>query len=165
MASEYRLGSVKLGCAFIKHNYWYLLPSCIQSARLDFITSVPWKGIALCACSHTHNHTPTQPLIYPLIYALTTHRHTPMNNRVRGQWGPHRLRSSLGEHSGTSSNGNKKTHTPPLLLLLSCSVRSVIKVARGPSLGEGELCFSSALGLPWTCTGMIVGSSHSLKGV
>lgn len=23
-------------------------------------------------------------------------------------------------------------------------------------MGEGELCFSSALGLPWSCTGMIV---------
>lgn len=129
MASEHWPGSVKLRCAFIKHNYWYLLPSWIQSARLDFITSVPWKGFALCTCSPTPS--------YRLIYALTTHRHMAANNRVCGQWGPRGLRSSLGEHRGASSNGNKKNQNTH------------------PSSPRCELCFSSALRLPWTCTGMI----------
>lgn len=126
--------SVELGCAFIKHNYWYLLPSRIQSARLDFNTSVPWKGIALHMCAHTP--------------------------RVCGQKGPHGLRSSLGEHRGTSSNGNKHTHThTPLLPSLSCSVRSVMKPV-GRAWGKVSYALAPALGLPWTCTGMSVGGSH-----
>lgn len=75
VASEYWPGSVMLGFAFIKHNYWYLIPSWIQSAGLDFIkSSVPWKGIALCMSSHRHTHTLTP--FYPLIYALTTQTHS-----------------------------------------------------------------------------------------
>lgn len=116
---EYLSGSVKLECAFIKHNYWYLLPLWIQSARLGFITSVPWKGTALWVCVYTHTH------LCPLIHELTMHRHTPTNNRVYSHWGPHRLRLSLGEHRG-SSNGNKNTpthtHSPPSLVVMQCPV-------------------------------------------
>lgn len=115
------------------------------------------RDCPLCALTHTPS--------YPLIYALITHRHTPTNNRVCGQWGPHGLRSSLGEHRGISSNGNKKhTHTPPPFVVRRCPVCNE-GIACGTSRGgEGELCFRAALGRSWTCTGMIVGSSHWPEG-
>ena len=154
-------GSVELGCALIKHSYWYPLPAWIQSARLDFIASVLWKGIALFTRSHTHTHIHTHTHAHTHTH-LSSHiciGHTPPNNRVCGHWGPHRQRSSLGEHRGTSSNGNKKTHTHTHTHRHPSSPRCHVvsgpwwRLARGPSLGwgvvgggEGELCFKLSSG-------------------
>lgn len=74
------------GCAFFRHNYRYL-QAWIQSARLGF---------------RRPSSVLTQLLLSHICIEQYTHSHTPANNRVCGHWGHLGLRSSLGEHRGTS---------------------------------------------------------------
>ncbi len=137
VASEYWPGSVKLGCAFIKHNYWYLLPSRIQSARLDFITSVPWKGIALCMCSHTHTHPLTLLPAHICIGRAQTHAY-----KQKSLWSLGTLRAKVvlgwewGHLLKWKQKKKKNTHTHPSSP--HCHVCPVCNEARGQSFGGGE---------------------------
>lgn len=79
---EYWPGSVKLGCAFIKHNYWYLLPIIDPICQIRFHCKCAMEmDCPLYVLTHARAHANTPS--YPVIYAMTMHRHS---NKQWGLW-------------------------------------------------------------------------------
>ncbi len=139
VASEYQPGSVKLGCAFIKHHYWYLRPIMdpVRQIRFHHKCAVV-KDRPLFVLTQTPTHPFTRSYMHrPCTDTLLQTIESVASEDLTGEGHPW---VSTGLTQWKQKKENKKT-TPPLppFVVMWCPVCNEGSLWARPALGEGEL--------------------------